>query len=106
MNTEQEVREAINKGGVVIVDFMAQWCSPCRMMTPVIEELKKEYEGKATIMTVDIEDENETLTTELKIKAIPVIAFFVDGKLRNKVAGLTPKETIAEMINTAIEMTK
>lgn len=106
MNTESEVREAIDKGGVVIVDFMAQWCGPCRVMAPVIEELKKEYEGKATIMTVDIEDENETLTTEFKIRGIPAILFFVKGELKNKITGLKSKETLAEMINASIEMTK
>jgi thioredoxin 1 len=70
-----------------------------------MDELKKEYREKAAIIKMDV-DENEELATEFKIRGVPTILFFVEGELKNKIAGINSKQTISAMIDTAIEMTK
>ena len=82
----------------LVVDFWATWCGPCRMMTPIIEELAKEYEGKAIIGKCDVE-ENEELATEYGIRNIPTILFFKQGEVVEKVVGFQQKPKIQEVIN-------
>lgn len=105
MNTIQELKVILSEENVVVVDCYAPWCGPCKVLSPIMDELKKEYEGKAAIMKMDV-DENEEITTEFKIRGVPTILFFVKGELKNKISGLQSKETIAAMIDTAIEMSK
>jgi thioredoxin 1 len=82
----------------LVVDFWATWCGPCRMMAPIIEELAKEYEGKAIIGKCDVE-ENEELATEYGIRNIPTILFFKQGEVVEKVVGFQQKPKIQEVIN-------
>ena len=82
----------------LVVDFWATWCGPCRMMAPIIEELAKEYEGKAIIGKCDVE-ENEELATEYGIRNIPTILFFKQGEVVEKVVGFQQKPEIQEVIN-------
>ena len=82
----------------LVVDFWATWCGPCRMMAPIIEELAKEYEGKAIIGKCDVE-ENEELATEYGIRNIPTILFFKQGEVVEKVVGFQQKPNIQEVIN-------
>lgn len=105
MNTMNELKDILTKWDVVVVDCYAPWCGPCKALSPIMDELEKEYSGKAAIIKMDVE-ENEELATEFKIRGVPTILFFVKGELKNKIAGLKPKQTISAMIDTAIEMTK
>ena len=105
MNTIQELKAILSEENVVVVDCYAPWCGPCKVLSPIMDELKKEYEGKATIMKMDV-DENEDIAAEFKIRGVPTILFFVKGELKNKISGLQSKETIAAMIDTTIEMSK
>lgn len=105
MNTIQELKAILSEENVVVVDCYAPWCGPCKVLSPIMDELKNEYEGKAAIMKMDV-DENEEIATEFKIRGVPTILFFVKGELKNKISGLQSKETIAAMIDTAIEMSK
>ena len=82
----------------LVVDFWATWCGPCSMMAPIIEELAKEYEGKAIIGKCDVE-ENEELATEYGIRNIPTILFFKQGEVVEKVVGFQQKPKIQEVIN-------
>ena len=82
----------------LVVDFWATWCGPCRMMAPIIEELAKEYEGKAIIGKCNVE-ENEELATEYGIRNIPTILFFKQGEVVEKVVGFQQKPKIQEVIN-------
>ena len=82
----------------LVVDFWATWCGPCRMMAPIIEELAKEYEGKAIIGKCDVE-ENEELATEYGIRNIPTILFFKQGEVVEKVVGFQQKPKIQKVIN-------
>jgi len=81
--------------GVVLVDFWAQWCGPCKMIAPVLEELDAELDGKAKIVKLDI-DENQETTSKFGIMSIPTLVVFKNGELVDKTVGFQPKEALAE----------
>jgi thioredoxin 1 len=85
----------------LVVDFWATWCGPCRMMAPIIEELAKEYEGKAVIGKCDVE-ENEDLAAEFGIRNIPTILFFKQGEVVDKLVGFQQKPKLVEKINALL----
>jgi thioredoxin 1 len=90
--------EATIKEGVSLVDFWAPWCGPCRMLTPTIDELANDYDGKATIAKVNTDEENE-IATKFGIRSIPSILFFKDGELIDTMVGAQPKQALASKID-------
>ena len=90
---------SLKKGDLpLVVDFWATWCGPCRMMSPIIEELAKDYDGKVVIGKCDVE-ENEELATEFGIRNIPTILFFKQGEAIDKVVGFQQKAKLQELID-------
>jgi len=89
------------KDGVVLVDFWAPWCGPCRMIAPVIEELAEEYEGKAKIAKVNT-DEQPAIAAEYGIRSIPTILFFKDGQLVDQMIGAAGKAVFAEKLDALL----
>ncbi len=85
----------------VLVDFWAEWCGPCRMVGPVVEELSKEYEGKAVIGKLNV-DFNPKVATDYGIMSIPALLFFKDGKVVDKQVGAVPKHVLANKLNEQI----
>ncbi|WP_339250829.1 thioredoxin [Sporosarcina sp. FSL W8-0480] len=85
------------KDGLVLVDFWATWCGPCKMIAPVLEELDGDLNGKAKIVKVDV-DENQATAGEFGIMSIPTLVLFKDGEIVDKVVGFQPKEQLAELI--------
>ncbi len=97
--TEKNFKEKTAKG-VVLVDFFANWCGPCRMMAPILEELSKEITG-ASFYKVDV-DEDEKLACSFGILSIPTMILFVDGKKVDKHIGLMSKSDLKDMIEKHI----
>ncbi|MFA9215014.1 MAG: thioredoxin [Candidatus Methylacidiphilales bacterium] len=94
--------ELVLKSSVpVLVDFWAEWCGPCRMVGPVVDELHKEYEGKALIGKVNV-DFNPKIATDYGIMSIPALLFFKDGKLVDKQVGAVPKHILAGKLDAQL----
>lgn len=81
----------------VIVDFWAEWCGPCRMIGPILDELSKEYEGKAVITKVSVDD-NPSLTMKYQIKNIPTMLFFKNGQEMDKIIGAANRTSITQKL--------
>ncbi len=95
--TEANFNET-TKEGVVMVDFFAQWCGPCKMIAPVIDELAEEYKGKATISKVDV-DASQGLAAEFGVRSIPTILFIKNGEVKDVITGAASKESLQEKID-------
>ena len=84
--------------GIVLVDFYAQWCGPCRMISPVLEQLHEEYDGKVKFVKVDI-DVNPETAKEYGVMSIPNLLIFKDGELADRLLRFKPKQTLQQWIN-------
>lgn len=98
--TKAEFDETI-QNGVVLVDFFATWCGPCKMLAPVLEELSQAYEGKARIIKVDVDKEQE-LAGQYGVMSIPTMILFKNGEVVKQVVGFQPKPQIENLINSAL----
>jgi thioredoxin 1 len=89
------------KNGVVLVDFWAEWCGPCRRLAPIVDTLASEYDGKATVAKLNV-DENPTVPTRFMIRGIPTLLIFKNGQLADTIVGLVGKEDIAQKLDKAL----
>jgi len=88
----------INSEQLVVIDFWAPWCGPCRALAPTIEELANEYEGKAIIGKCDT-DENNDIAVQFGVRNIPMLVFLKGGEVKDTLVGAVPKAKIEELIN-------
>ena len=95
---EQWQNDVMNSDKPVFVDFWAEWCGPCRMVSPTVEEVSKEYEGKVNFVKVDV-DQNNELASKYNVFSIPTLAIFRDGKVIAQTAGAASKESIKTYID-------
>ena len=94
--------ELVEKSDVlVLVDFWAEWCGPCKKMTQIIGELSKEYEGKAVIGKVNV-DNNPEVTNRFQIRSIPTILFFKGGQVVDKAVGFVAKAKLDEKLDSLL----
>lgn len=99
--TDENIKEIINSGKPVVIDFWAEWCGPCRMVGPLVEELAKEYDGKVIIGKMDV-DNNVDTPNEYGIRNIPTILFFKDGQLVDKQVGATQKASLTAKVEALL----
>jgi thioredoxin 1 len=85
----------------VLVDFWAEWCGPCRMVGPIVDELHTDYEGKAVVGKVNVDDQQE-IAAQYGIRNIPTILFFKNGEMVDKNVGVAPKADLAKKIDALL----
>ena len=96
--TDANFDDIINTDQPVLVDFWAEWCGPCKMIGPVVEELASDYEAKAVIGKVDVES-NPNTSAKFGIRSIPTLLVIKDGKIVEKQVGAVPKSVLAQKID-------
>ena len=90
--------DAAVKDGVVLVDFWAEWCAPCRRIAPMVDQLAEDYNGRLTVAKMNV-DENPVTPPNFMIRGIPTLLLFKDGDLKETVVGLAGKDDLAKMID-------
>lgn len=96
--TDQNFAEVIASGQPVVVDFWAQWCGPCKMMLPIVDELAADYEGRVKVGKMNVDDNPDTCE-DFGVMNIPTMLFFKDGKLVNRHVGACAKKDLTAIID-------
>lgn len=100
--TDNNFQEAaLKEGNVAVVDFWAEWCGPCRMITPIIEEMATEYDGRVTVGKVNV-DHNPEISMKYGVRSIPTVLFIKDGEVVDKQVGATSKAVLTSKLEAIL----
>ncbi len=99
--TDSNFNEYASAGKLMVLDFWAEWCGPCRMVSPIIDELSNEYEGRAIIGKMDV-DNNDEVVSQFGIRNIPTVLFLKDGQVVDKIVGATSKDKFVAKIEALL----
>lgn len=99
--TDSTFDQVINSDKPVLVDFWAEWCGPCKMIGPVVEELAGDYQGKAVIAKLNV-DENPQVTARFGVRSIPTLLVFKNGQIVDKQIGAVPKSVLASKLEAQV----
>ena len=100
--TDANFEELLGTGKPMVLDFWAEWCGPCRMVSPIIDELAQEYEGRVTIGKINV-DENDDVVGRFGIRTIPTVIFFKNGEMVDKIVGATSKDKFKEKVENLLK---
>lgn len=95
---ETNFKEVLNQDKPVLIDFYADWCGPCRMQAPILDQVKDALEGQAIVGKVNV-DEERSLARQFSVMSIPTLIIFKDGKEVNRISGLTQKDRLISLVN-------
>ena len=105
MSKETELKsenfDSVVSQGVTLVDFWAEWCGPCKMMHPVLEEIATEYDGKVTVGKVNVDNESD-LAVKYNVSSIPTLLLIKDGEVQNQFVGVTSKDDLKKAIDAVL----
>jgi len=99
--TDSNFDQVINGNQPVLVDFWAEWCGPCKMIGPIVEELANEYDGKAVIAKLNV-DENPNTTVRFGVRSIPTLLVFKGGQVVDKQIGAVPKSVLSQKVDAQL----
>jgi thioredoxin 1 len=99
--TDENFNELLSEGKPVVIDFWAEWCGPCRMVGPIIDELATEYEGRVIVGKLNVDDSSDVVA-QFGIRNIPTVLFIKDGKVVDKQVGATHKSTFAGKVESLL----
>ena len=96
--TNRNFNELLQDSKLVVVDFWATWCGPCRMLSPILDEVEEEMKDKISVVKVNVDDADE-IAAQFRIMSIPTLLFFKNGQVVDKTVGAMPKPALVEKIN-------